>query len=101
MSFASFEEGGMCYMACEELFEYYNNSRTFCFKGCDFATGRVNDPKLRKQAEAMCKRMTIENMYTQRNLDDIEDLRVSPFMEPDSPENIYKACLSGIRRQRY
>mmetsp|Transcript_16364 Transcript_16364/g.23719 ORF Transcript_16364/g.23719 Transcript_16364/m.23719 type:complete len:102 (+) Transcript_16364:729-1034(+) len=101
MSQLSFEEGGICYIACEELFEYYNNSRTFCYKGCDYAVGRVNDPILRKEAESMCKRLTAESIDTQFDLDNIKDYRVHNFMEPDRPENIYKACLAGIRRQRY
>ncbi|CAG9311952.1 unnamed protein product [Blepharisma stoltei] len=100
-SYPSFEEGGMCYVACEETFEYYNNSRFYCYRGCDFGKGRVNVPKLRKEAESMCKRMTAEALETQVDLDKIKDLRVSPFMDPDSSENIYKACLSGIRRQRW
>mmetsp|Transcript_6049 Transcript_6049/g.8947 ORF Transcript_6049/g.8947 Transcript_6049/m.8947 type:complete len:102 (+) Transcript_6049:19-324(+) len=101
MSQLSFEEGGICYIACEELFEYYNNSRTFCYSGCDFAVGRVNDPILRRQAENMCKRLTAESMDTQVDLDKIKDLRVNSFMLPETPQNIYKACLAGIRRQRY
>jgi hypothetical protein len=101
MSQLNFEEGGMCYMACEETFEFYNNSRFYCYKGCDFATGRVNDPVLRKEAESMCKRFVSEVYNTQMDLNEIKDLRVSPFMHPNQPASIYKACLAGIRRQRY
>jgi hypothetical protein len=101
MSQPTFEMGGICYLACEELFEMFNNSRTFCYKGCDYAVGRVNDPELRKEATEMCKRMTTEAMHTQEDLDLIQDLRVSSFMMPDRPSNIFRACLAGIRRQRY
>lgn len=31
----------------------------------------------------------------------IEDLRVHSEMFPTKPENVYRACLAGIRRQRY
>ena len=101
MSYSSLEEGGICYIACEELFEYFNNSRYYCYKGCDFAKGRVNVPHLRVQAEGMCKRMANEIMYTSEDVSKIEDLRVFSFMDPSDCGNIYKACLAGIRRQRY
>lgn len=101
MSFPSEEEGGMCYLACQELFEFYTNSRFFCYRGCDFAVGRVNYPELRKEAENMCKRMTAEVIDTQEDLGDIKDLRVKSTMEPHTPANVYKACLAGIRRQRF
>jgi surface antigen len=42
----------------------YNPSIHVCWKGCDYAVGRVNDPKGYKQAEAMCKRYTSEVMWT-------------------------------------
>ena len=41
-------------------------------------------------------------MFTRTGeLDNIKDLRVYSEMFPTRPENIYRACLSGIRRQRY
>lgn len=101
MSYSSFEEGGICYLACEELFEFFNGSRHYCYRGCEFAVGRVNNPKERKVAEAMCKRLTADTIDTQFDLDEIKDLRVHSFTFPTNPENIYKACLAGIRRQRY
>lgn len=36
----------------------YNPSIAICWKGCDYAVGRVNDPKGRDEAERMCKRFT-------------------------------------------
>ena len=101
MAQSSVEKGGICYLACDELFEYWNNSRTFCKKGCDYAHGRVNYPSMRAEAERMCKRMTAETINTNINLDDIKDLRVTATMPSNSPENIYKACLAGIRRQKF
>ncbi|OMJ82181.1 hypothetical protein SteCoe_16036 [Stentor coeruleus] len=100
-NYENFEDGGICYLACEELFEYYNNSRTFCYRGCDYAKGRVNYPDLRKQAEHMCKRLSSEIMYSAEDVAKIKDLRVTSFQEPLDAGGIYKACLAGIRRQRY
>jgi hypothetical protein len=100
-NYPSTEDGGICYLACEELFEFWNNSRTFCFRGCDYARGRVNDPQLRTQAERMCKRLGNEIMYTEEDVSQLKDLRVNSFMEPTNVASIYKACLAGIRRQRY
>jgi len=42
----------------------YNPSIAICWKGCDYAVGRVNDPKGRDEAEKMCKRFTTESMFT-------------------------------------
>lgn len=80
----------------------YNPSIAICWKGCDYAVGRVNDDKGRVEAQKMCKRFTTESMSTQRGeLEKIDDLRVFADMYPSKPENIYRACLSGIRRQKY
>lgn len=50
----------------------------------------------------MCKRFTSESMGTETGeLEAITDLRVHSEMFPVEPENIYRACLAGIRRQRY
>jgi hypothetical protein len=55
----------------------YNPNIAVCWKGCDYATGRVNDPLQRKEAEDMCKRYTTETMWTEfGELDNIQDLRV-------------------------
>ena len=80
----------------------FNPSIAICWKGCDYAVGRVNDDKGRDEAARMCKRFTTESMFTRTGeLDNIKDLRVFSDMYPVRPENIYRACLSGIRRQRY
>ncbi|KAM3144331.1 hypothetical protein pb186bvf_003495 [Paramecium bursaria] len=94
--------GGTCYPMCQELFSWYNPSISICFKGCDFGVGRVNDPKGRDEAQRMCKRFTAETMWTKRGeLEEIEDLRVHADMFPQTPANIYRACLAGVRRQKY
>lgn len=63
----------------------------------------------------MCKRWTAEQMHTYRGelgnvarltssktfADSIKELRVHADMFPDKPKNIYRACLAGIRRQKY
>ena len=80
----------------------YNPSIAICWKGCDYATGRVNDDAGRERARKMCKRFTTESMGTEfGELESIKDLRVHSEMFPTVPENIYRACLAGIRRQRY
>eukprot|EP01017_Pseudomicrothorax_dubius_P049583 TRINITY_DN923_c0_g2_i2.p1 TRINITY_DN923_c0_g2~~TRINITY_DN923_c0_g2_i2.p1 ORF type:complete len:106 (-),score=25.14 TRINITY_DN923_c0_g2_i2:105-422(-) len=94
--------GGVCYAACQDTFSWYNSSIAICRKGCDFAVGRVNDPVGRQEADDMCKRYTAEIMWTNRGeLDGIDDLRVHAEMFPTEPKSIYKACLAGIRRQKY
>ncbi|CAD8160668.1 unnamed protein product (macronuclear) [Paramecium tetraurelia] len=94
--------GGTCYAMCQDVFSWYNPSIQICWKGCDYATGRVNDPVLRKEAEDMCKRYTAEAMWTKKGeLDHIEDLRIHADMFPENPRNIYRACLAGVRRQKY
>ena len=42
-----YDDGGMCYAACQEAFEWYNASTFWCQKGCDFARGRKSDELLR------------------------------------------------------
>jgi hypothetical protein len=61
----------------------------------------------------MCKRLTAETMWTKKGelgkkdiieykrIDNIPDLRVHADMFPTTPEKIYKACLVGVRRQKY
>jgi hypothetical protein len=80
----------------------YNPSIAICWKGCDYGTGRVNSEKGRIEAQRMCKRFTTEAMAVEKGeLEAVTDLRVHSEMFPTIPENIYRACLAGIRRQRY
>ena len=95
-------EGGFCYAACQDLYNFFNPSTLHCRKGCDFGEGRVNDPAEHKRAEDMCKRYTAE-LYpvVKGELDALVDLRVHADMFPTNGENLYRACLSGVRRQLY
>jgi hypothetical protein len=80
----------------------YNPSIQHCWRGCDYGTGRVNDAQGRDEAARMCKRYTTESMWTLKGeLEKLEDLRVHSEMFPTTPANIYRACLAGIRRQKY
>jgi len=102
LAFENKYKGGFCYAACQELYSFYNPSVTHCRKGCDFGMGRVNDETERIIAQKMCKRYTAENyLTTEGQLDSIQDLRVHAEMFPTTPETLYKACLSGVRRQVY
>jgi hypothetical protein len=46
------------------LLNSFNPSIAICWKGCDYATGRVNEEKGRDEARRMCKRFTTESMAT-------------------------------------
>jgi hypothetical protein len=102
VAFENKYKGGFCYAACQDLFNFYNPSVWHCRKGCDFGMGRVNNDELRKEAQKMCKRYTTEMYVTNEGtLDNLYDLRVHADMFPSNPENLYRACLAGIRRQVY
>jgi hypothetical protein len=95
--------GGICYAACQESFVWWNASMHWCRKGCDFAKGRVNDPLLRKEAVNMCKMMAVSEYQIQpwEDLDSIADMRIHSTMYPENATNLFKACVSGIRRQKF
>ena len=44
----------------------YNPSIAICWKGCDYATGRVSSDKGRVEAQRMCKRFTTESMSVEQ-----------------------------------
>ena len=92
--------GDLC-VVCISAFSY-NPSIAICWKGCDYANGRANDDEGRDKARRMCKRFTSESILTDAGqLEAIKDLRVHSEMFPTEPESVYRACLAGIRRQRY
>ena len=103
MTTSAFEnkyKGGFCYAACQDLFSFYNPSVSHCRKGCDFGMGRVDNEGERNTAIKMCKRYATEMYRTpDGDLEKIEDLRVHSDMFPDTPQNLYRVCLAGIRRQ--
>jgi len=72
------DAGGICYVACQEAYDWWNASMHWCRKGCDFAVGRVNDPILRYEASNMCKMMATEMYQLQdwEDLDKIKDFRI-------------------------
>ena len=51
----------------------------------------------------MCKMMAVSNYGLQEheNLDHVEDKRIHGTMYPVNATNLYKACLAGVRRQKY
>ena len=98
-----YDDGGMCYAACQEAFEWYNASSHWCQKGCDFSKGRKSDPLLQEQAYNMCKMMAASTYSFTENesLTDDMDMRIHATMYPNNASNLYRACAAGIRRQRY
>ena len=51
----------------------------------------------------MCKMLAQSNYFMDEddNLNETEDLRIHGQQYAATAENVYKACLAGIRRQRY
>ena len=49
-----YDDGGMCYAACMEAFEWWNSSIFHCQKGCDFGVGRQQTDILRQEGKQMC-----------------------------------------------
>jgi hypothetical protein len=99
----SLDSGGMCYAACQEAFEWWNSSMFWCQKGCDIGRGRMSDPLLRQQTEHMCKMLATSNyaLMEDENLDKLDDLRIHATMYSNNASNLYRACLAGVRRQKY
>ena len=98
-----YDDGGMCYAACQEAFEWYNSSTFWCQKGCDFGRGRKGEALLQEQAKNMCKMMAT-NTYSLtdgESLEDDMDMRIHATMYSNTASNLYRACAAGIRRQRY
>lgn len=99
----TYDHGGMCYAACQEAFEWYNSSTFWCQKGCDYGKGRQQTPVMRMEAENMCK-MVASNSYAlggHEDLNNVPDMRIHATMYSNNATNLYKACVAGIRRQKY
>mmetsp|Transcript_7097 Transcript_7097/g.7980 ORF Transcript_7097/g.7980 Transcript_7097/m.7980 type:complete len:83 (-) Transcript_7097:39-287(-) len=81
----------------------WNSSMFYCRKGCDFSMGRMQDPDDRLEAENMCKMLSSTLYVTHEDyaLEDIDDLRIHGWQYSMNADNVYKACLAGIRRQKY
>ena len=58
---------------------------------------------LRQQAQNMCKMLASSNysLGDHEDLDNVADLRIHATMYSNNATNLYKACLAGVRRQRY
>ena len=57
----------------------------------------------RKEAVNMCKMMA-QSTYSfdeHEDLDNVKDMRIHATMYPSTATNLYKACVAGIRRQKY
>ena len=65
--------------------------------------GRQQDPLMREQAGNMCKMLAASNysLGDHEDLNHVEDLRIHATMYSNNATNLYKACLAGVRRQRY
>ena len=103
LSYNSFDKGQMCYVGCQEAFEWWNSSMFWCQKGCDFARGKMSDPLKRIEADNMCKMMAQSSyaLNQDEDLDHIEDMRIHATMYSNNASNLYRACAAGIRRQKY
>ena len=57
----------------------------------------------REEADNMCKMLAASNyaLLEHEDLEFVEDKRVHATMYPVNATNLYKACLAGVRRQRY
>ena len=62
----------------------------------------MQDPIDRMEAENMCKMMS-SSLYAPdaEHFDKMEDTRFHGWTYAVNTENVYKACLAGIRRQKY
>ena len=72
-------------------------------KGCDYSRGRMSDEVLRLEAQKMCQ-MAAQSNYAIQNhedLNNVEDMRIHATMYPTNATNLYRACVAGIRRQKY
>ena len=51
----------------------------------------------------MCKMMATSTygMLEHEDLDEVEDKRIHATMYPVNATNLFKACLAGVRRQKY
>ena len=98
-----YDDGGMCYTGCMEAFEYWNSSTFWCQKGCDFGRGRQQSSLMRVEADNMCKMMaqTTYALGSEEDLDNVDDMRIHATMYSNNATNLYKACVAGIRRQKY
>ena len=103
LAYNRLDRGGMCYVGCQEAFEWWTSSVFWCQKGCDIGTGRKSDPLERERAEDMCKMLATNNYSLKEgeDLDNVQDMRIHATMYSNNASNLYRACSAGIRRQKY
>lgn len=51
----------------------------------------------------MCKTLAASNygFNENENLDKVEDMRIHATMYSNNATNMYRACMAGVRRQKY
>jgi hypothetical protein len=100
LAHGTYDNGGMCYAACQEAFEWYNSSVFWCQKGCDYGRGRQESPLMRQEADNMCKMIASTNyaLAAHEDLNEVPDMRIHATMYSNNATNLYKACVAGIRR---
>ena len=103
LAYNRYDDGGMCYVGCQEAFEWWSSSVFWCQKGCDIGKGRKTDPLEREKAENMCKMLAVNNYSLKEgeNLEHVDDMRIHAAMYSNNATNLYRACAAGIRRQKY
>jgi len=103
LAYNRYDNGGICYAACQEAFEWWNSSVFWCQKGCDLGRGRANDEMERVKSTKMCQMLASSNYHLQEHedLENVEDMRIHATMYSSNATNLYKACMAGVRRQRY
>ena len=103
LAYNKLDDGGMCYVGCQEAFEWWNASTFWCQKGCDFGRGRKTDQLEREKADNMCKMMATStySLVDGEDIDKVSDMRIHATMYPTNATNLYRACAAGIRRQKY
>ena len=81
----------------------WNSSQHWCMKGCDLARGKMSDELKRLEATNMCKMLAQSNyaLLAGEDLNHVEDMRIHGTMYSTNATNLYKACVAGIRRQKY
>ena len=63
----------------------------------------MSDDVSRIEATNMCKMMSQSSysLEAEEDLDNVQDMRIHATMYPNNATNLYRACVAGIRRQKY
>ena len=63
----------------------------------------MTDDLSRMEATKMCQMMS-QSTYAikdDEDLNNVDDMRIHATMYPNNATNLYRACVAGIRRQKY